>query len=49
LAGWRNFALGDAERLGHRFGTDWALVSYPSPNGLDCRWHNGTLAVCQIP
>jgi len=48
-AGWPNFRLADFERLKSDFGVDWALVSYPAPAGLDCRWHNSTLSVCQIP
>ncbi len=48
-AGWTHFTLADFERLKSGFGVDWALVSYPAPNGLHCRWHNNTLAVCQIP
>ena len=47
--GWRNFKLADFERLKAEFGVDWVLVSYPQPHGLACRWHNGRLAVCQIP
>ena len=48
-SGWANFQLSDFERLKRDFGVNWALVSYLHPNGLDCRWHNGTLAVCMIP
>ncbi|MGB6191770.1 MAG: hypothetical protein WBF42_04830, partial [Terracidiphilus sp.] len=48
-AGWSHFELSDFERLKHDFGVNWVLVSYPQAPGLDCRWHNGTLAVCQIP
>ena len=48
-AGWTHFKLADFERLKSDFGVNWALVSYPAPSGLDCRWHNDTLAVCQIP
>jgi hypothetical protein len=48
-AGWARFELADFERLKAEFGVDWALVSYPAPAGLDCRWHNGALAVCRIP
>jgi hypothetical protein len=47
--GWRNFRLADFERLKAEFGVDWVLVSYPLPADLACRWHNNTLAVCQIP
>jgi len=46
---WSSFKLEDFERLKAEFGVDWALVSYPQPVGLDCRWHNGSLAVCRIP
>ena len=48
-AGWPHFQLADFERLKTEFGVDWALVSYPQPAGLDCRWHNDALAVCRIP
>jgi hypothetical protein len=47
--GWSGFQLADFERLKVEFGADWALVSTPQPTGLDCRWHNDTLAVCRIP
>jgi hypothetical protein len=48
-AGWNRFTLADFKRLKTAFGVDWALVAYPAPNGLACRWHNDSLAVCQIP
>src|SRR5208283_735919 len=48
-AGWSKFQLADFERLKAEFGVDWVLVSYPQPGGLACRWHNQSLAVCQIP
>ena len=47
--GWRNLKLADFERLKAQFGVDWVLVTYPQPGGLACRWHNQSLAVCQIP
>ena len=47
--GWRDFKLGDFERLKAAFGVNWVLVNYPQPKGLACRWHNHQLAVCQIP
>jgi hypothetical protein len=47
--GWRNFKLADFERLKVAFGVDWVLVAFPQPDGLACRWHNDSLAVCQIP
>ncbi len=47
--GWSNFKLADFERLKAEFGVNWALVSYPQPEGLDCPWHNGMLAACRIP
>ena len=49
LAGWKDFKLADLERLKRQFGVDWVVVSYPEPMGLDCRWHNGTVAVCRVP
>jgi hypothetical protein len=48
-AGWSHFQLADFERLKARFGVDWVLVSFPQSAPLDCRWHNDTLTVCQIP
>ncbi|MGO9938302.1 MAG: hypothetical protein ACLPH3_11585 [Terracidiphilus sp.] len=48
-AGWTRFTLTDFERLKLDFGVNWALVTYPQPQGLICRWHNSTLSVCQIP
>ncbi len=47
--GWSHFRLADFERLKSEFGVNWVLVSYPQPSGLDCRWHNTSLAVCQVP
>jgi hypothetical protein len=47
--GWSRFQLTDFERLKAQFGAGWALVSYPQPEGLACRWHNEALAICQIP
>ena len=47
--GWKDFRLDDFERLKTEFGVDWVLVANTPPEGLDCRWHNETLAVCQIP
>jgi hypothetical protein len=49
LTGWPRFQFADFERLKANFGVDWVLVNYPQPHGLDCRWHNQSLAVCQIP
>jgi hypothetical protein len=46
---WQSFHLADFQRLKTQFGVDWVLVRYPEPAGLTCRWHNGTLTVCQIP
>ena len=48
-AGWTRFKLVDFERLKSDFGVNWTLVAYPAPAGLNCHWHNGVLAVCQIP
>jgi hypothetical protein len=47
--GWESFTLVDFKRLKADFGVDWVLVKYPQPDGLACRWHDGTLAVCQVP
>jgi hypothetical protein len=47
--GWANFKLADFEQLKTEFSVGWVLVSYPAPPGLDCRWHDETLAVCRVP
>jgi hypothetical protein len=47
--GWAHFKLADFARLKQQFGVDWVMVAYPQPEGLNCHWHNNTLAVCQIP
>ena len=47
--GWTTFRLEDFERLKSEFGVNWVLVANPPADGLDCRWHNETLAVCRIP
>jgi hypothetical protein len=47
--GWKSFQRADFERLKAEFGVDWVVVSDPAPTGLDCRWHNGSLAVCRVP
>ena len=46
---WQRFKLADFERLKQEFGVNWVVVAYPAPAGLECRWHNGLLAVCQVP
>jgi hypothetical protein len=46
--GWQSFQLADFERLKAEFGVDWVVVSDPAPAVLDCRWHNGSLAVCRV-
>lgn len=47
--GWRGFSLADFQRLRREFGVDWVLVYTGQTAGLDCRWHNRTLAACHIP
>jgi hypothetical protein len=47
--GWPHFQIADFERLKTQFGVNWALVNFPPPEGLACRWHNNALSVCQIP
>ncbi len=47
--GWSGFQIDDFERLKRQFGVDWVVVNHPAPAGLNCRWDNRTLAVCQIP
>ena len=48
--GWKDFKLADFERLKSEFGVDLVVVRYPQPPaGLDCKWHNDALAVCEVP
>jgi len=47
--GWKNFTVGDFERLKQQFGVTWVLVNQQQSAGLDCRWHNSLLWACQIP
>lgn len=49
MAGWEHFRLADFERLKRQFGVGWVVVSYPPPAGLDCKWHDGTVSVCEVP
>jgi hypothetical protein len=46
---WPDFKLADFERLKSEFGVNWVVVALPPANGLVCRWHNGTVSVCQVP
>lgn len=48
-AGWEHFTLADFERLKTEFGVNWAIVDFPAPRGLECRWHSQSLSVCEIP
>jgi hypothetical protein len=48
-SGWEEFGPSDFERLKRDFGVNWVLVALPQAGGLDCRWHNRSLAVCEIP
>lgn len=47
--GWTTFRAADFERLKRQFGVSWVLVSRLQEAGLDCQWHNRSLAVCRIP
>jgi hypothetical protein len=49
LSGWSSLQLKDFERLKSRFGVNWVLMTSPATAGLDCRWHNDMLSVCEIP
>lgn len=47
--GFAHFQLADFERLKTEFGVNWVLVPNTQTANLACRWHNESLAVCQIP
>jgi hypothetical protein len=46
---WSSFEAVDFERLKQEFGVDWVLVEREQEAGLNCRWHDDALAVCEIP
>ena len=48
-AGWGGFKSVDFEKLKEEFGVNWVLVSLPQTEELGCKWHNGALAVCEVP
>lgn len=48
-AGWPEFQAADFERLKKEYGVNWVLVSLKQTGGLDCRWHNSLLSVCEVP
>jgi hypothetical protein len=47
--GWSHFGPADFQRLKRLSGVDWVIVDLSQSGGLDCRWHNSSLAVCRIP
>jgi hypothetical protein len=47
--GWRDFQLGDFQRLAQQYPVTWIITSRPLPAGLVCPYENKGLAVCRIP
>jgi uncharacterized membrane protein YvlD (DUF360 family) len=46
--GWSRFDAEDFRRLQLKYGIDWIVVRQPGVRGLDCPFHNSTLAVCRV-
>lgn len=48
-SGWQHFKATDFEHLKTTFGVGWVLVLNAQTDGLNCKWHNESLSVCQVP
>ncbi len=47
--GWKDFKVGDFERLKREYGVSWVVLERPGVAGLECPYENGTLRVCRVP
>ncbi len=47
-AGWNSFKPADFHRLSQQFNVTWVVVQVSQSEGLDCRYHNASIAVCHI-
>jgi hypothetical protein len=47
-AGWQHFQKQDFLRLRRDFGVDWIVVQDAGIAGLDCPYHNESVAVCRL-
>jgi hypothetical protein len=46
---WKSFQLEDFERLKSRYGVSWVVLQQPGVAGLDCKYQNATVRVCEVP
>jgi hypothetical protein len=46
---WKKFQLADFHRLRSQYGVSWVVVEQPGVAGLDCKYENAAVRVCQIP
>lgn len=46
---WKNLNLDGFEQLKKSYGVGWAVVQQPGVAGLNCRYQNIAVQVCQIP
>ena len=47
-AGWNSFKPADFHRLSQQYNVTWVVVQVSQSEGLDCRYHNASIAVCHI-
>jgi hypothetical protein len=46
---WKKFQLADFQRLRRQYGVSWVVVEQPGVAGLDCKYQNPAVRVCEIP
>jgi hypothetical protein len=46
---WKSFQLADFERLKSQYGVSWVVLQQPGVAGLDCKYQNAAVRVCEIP
>ncbi len=46
---WKDFRLGDMQRLKKHYGVNWVVLQQPGVAGLDCAFQNAAVQVCRIP
>ncbi len=49
LRGWEGFGLQDFQRLQADFGVTWVVLQRSKGAGLECRYRNEAVSVCEIP
>ena len=47
-AGWSAFTPADFHRLARDYEVSWVIVQLKQSSGLDCRYHNASIAVCHV-